>query len=148
VVERRIAVGRQLTDLLAGLEGIRPAPVTAGAEHSVYLYPLRVEHWTAARFAAALAAEGAPASAGYTGEPIYLCMDALSGGRTFGQSAHPLDGCHGGRVLAYEPGLCPRAEEALRRVVTLGIHEGYSAEDVADVAGCVRKVVELLPRDE
>ncbi len=88
-----------------------------------------------------------PAGAGYIGEPIYLCMEALAGRRTFGTSAHPLDGCHGARQLEYARGLCPRAEEALRHMVTLTLHEGYTRGDVEDIAGAIRKVATHLPPD-
>ena len=140
-------LGAHLAARIRDLPGLQPPPVTEGSEHSCWMVPLRVERWTAARFAEALTAEGVPAGAGYIGEPIYLCLEALAGRRTFGASAHPLDGCHGGRPIAYAPGLCPRAEEALRHLVTLTIHEHYTREDIEDIAGAARKVATHLPPD-
>jgi len=144
VVRRRNELGDMLTQLIRDLEGVVPPPVTPGGRHTYWLYPLRVTKWPAERFAEALTAEGVSASAGYIGEPIFLCMEALASKRTFGRSGHPLDGCHGARVPEYAPGTCPKAEEVLRQMVTLGLHEGYTQEDVEDMAGAIRKVAECL----
>jgi hypothetical protein len=59
-----------------------------------------------------------------------------------------LDGCHGGRRLDYGPGLCPRTEEALRHIVTLGLNENYTRADIEDMAGAIRKVVDGLRAKE
>ena len=87
-----------------------------------------------------------PAGAGYIGEPIFLCMEALAAKKTFGTSTYPFDGSHGGRQIEYRRGMCPRTEEALQHMVTLGFNENYTRADIADMAGAVRKVAELLPR--
>jgi hypothetical protein len=42
-------------------------------------------------------------------------------------------------------GMCPRTEEALRHMVTLGLNENYSHADIEDMATAIRKVAELLP---
>jgi len=146
VVRRRTALGNSLTDRLKALPGLRPAPTTAGATHTFWLYPLVIERWSAQWFARALSAEGVPASFGYTGVPVYLMMEALHKRRTFGTSAHPLDGCHGGRTLDYRAGLCPRAEALLTRVVTIPLHEDLAEEDIEDIATAVRKVAEAGDR--
>jgi perosamine synthetase len=145
-VEKRMALGTRLTGLLGGIKGVKPAPVTPGSEHSYWIYPLRVEAWPVADFAAALTKEGVAAGAGYIGEPIFLCMEALASRKTFGTSGHPLDGCHGGRKIEYTRGMCPRTEEALRHMVNIGFNENYGTKDIEDVAGAIRKVTELLPR--
>jgi len=140
VVDRRHELGERLTAALAGCPGVAPAPVTPGGRHTYWLYPLRLEAPRAADFAKALCAEGVPASAGYTGEPIYLCMDALAKRKTFGRSGHPLDGCHGGRKIDYTRGLCPRTEQALAHMVCLWPNENYTDADIDDLAAAVRKV--------
>jgi len=143
VVRRRTTLGRALCGRLEGLEGLRAAPTTPGAAHTFWLFPIVVEGWDAAWFARALAAEGIPASSGYTGVPVYLMMEPLRERRTFGSSAHPLDGCHGGRVAHYPRGLCARAEALLERIVTIPLHEDLGEEDIADIASAVSKVVRL-----
>ena len=148
VTDRRHELGEALSDGIRDLPGLRPAPVTPGGRHTYWLYPLLTEAWPAQRFAEALGAEGVPAGWGYTGVPIYLCMRPLVEKVLFGSSHHPLDGCHGGRVLDYGPGLCPRAEATLPRTVTLSLHEGYSEQDLADMAAAIRKVAEGLPPAE
>lgn len=140
VVARRNALGTLLTERIAGTAGIRAAPVTPGGRHSYWLYALGMERFDAVEFAKALSAEGVPAGAGYIGDPIYTCMAALTDRKTFGDSAWPLSGAGGHAPVTYPRGLCPRTEEALRRMVTLGIHEGYAEGDVEDMARAITKV--------
>ncbi|NPV09787.1 MAG: DegT/DnrJ/EryC1/StrS family aminotransferase [Anaerolineae bacterium] len=146
VVERRNQLGDYLTSLIGDLPGLDPAPVTPGGKHSYWLYPLRVKEGTAEEFARALSAEGVPAGAGYIGQPIFLCMEALAGKKTFGASGHPFDGCHGGRQIQYTAGMTPRAEEELQHMVTLSLNENYTRADIEDMAGAIRKVAEGLAR--
>ena len=134
-VEKRIALGAYLTELICDIPGIAPAPVTEGSEHSCWMVPLRVDGWPAALFAEALTKEGVGAGAGYIGVPIFMCMEALYAKKTFGTSTHPFDGCHGGRQIEYTSGMCPNTEEALRHIVTLSINENYSRRDIEDMAG-------------
>ncbi len=144
VVEKRMELGHHLTALLKDVRGLTPPLVTEGSEHGYWLYALRVDAWPIARFADALAKEGVAAGIGYIGRPIFLCMAALSEKRTFGDSSYPFDGSHGGRQIEYGPGLCPRTEDALQHMITIGINENYSRHDVEDVAGAIRKVADLL----
>jgi perosamine synthetase len=146
VVEKRMELGHYLSALIGDIDGIKPAPVTEGSEHSYWLYALRIDAWPAADFAAALSAEGVSAGAGYIGEPIFLCMAALTDKKTFGNSTYPFDGSHGGRAIEYTKGMCPRTEEALQHMVTLSINENYSKQDIEDMAGAIRKVADLLSR--
>jgi len=120
--------------------------VTEGGKHSYWAYPLRILDWPARCFAESLSAEGIPANPGYIGEPIFLCMEALASRTTFGNSHHPLDGCHGGRVPEYSKGMCPQTEEELSRLVVIGISESMSEEDIRDMAGAIRKVAARLPK--
>ncbi|MBI4551177.1 MAG: DegT/DnrJ/EryC1/StrS family aminotransferase [Candidatus Latescibacteria bacterium] len=147
VVERRIELGSYLTASIRDIEGITPAPVTPGSEHSYWAYPLRVDGWPVARFAETLTKEGVGAGAFYIGEPIFLCMEALAAKKTFGNSSHPFDGCHGARQIEYTKGMCPRTEDALQHIITLGFHEEYTKKDIEDIAGAIHKVAELLPRE-
>jgi perosamine synthetase len=146
VVLHRHALGERLTGGIRDLDGLDPAPVTPGGKHTYWLYAIRVKAWPAKRFAEALTAEGVPADAGYIGEPIFLCMEALASKKTFGRSHHPFDGCHGGRQIEYTRGMCPRTEEELGRMVTLDIHEHMSDADVDDMVAAIRKVAGGLER--
>jgi dTDP-4-amino-4,6-dideoxygalactose transaminase len=146
VVEKRMELGNYLTELIDGIEGVTPPPITEGSEHGYWLYPLRIDGWPIASFAEALTEEGVAAGAAYIGEPIFLCMDALAAKNTFGNSTHPFDGCHGGREIEYTRGMCPRTEEALQHMVTIGLNCNYTIKDIEDIAGAIRKVAELLPR--
>jgi len=148
VVSSRHELGDYLTELIGDVPGIRTAPVTPGGKHSYWFYPMSVDRWDAVEFAKALSAEGIPAGARYIGEPIYMCMEALANKKTFGKSGHPLDGCHGGRVIAYGPGLCPRTEQELEKMITLGLNEKFSRADIEDMAGAIRKVAGGLPPKE
>lgn len=147
VVERRMALGQRLSEQLHDIDGLVPAMVTEGSEHSYWAYPLRITGWPLTLFTDTLAEE-VPAALmpGYTGLPIYSCMDALTDRKTFGTSGHPLDGCHGGRILTYGSGLCPKVEAGLEELLVIFFHEGYCEDDIDDLAGAIRKVARLLPR--
>jgi dTDP-4-amino-4,6-dideoxygalactose transaminase len=144
VVRTRNELGDLLTERIRRAPGILPTPVTDGGRHTYWSYGLRVVGGDPARFVKALNAEGIPAGHGYIGKPIYMCMAALADRLTFGSSHHPLDGCHGGRVLTYGEGMCPRTEAILRQMVTLSIHEHLEREDIEDMARGISKVAEAL----
>jgi dTDP-4-amino-4,6-dideoxygalactose transaminase len=148
VVETRQELGNYLSALIGEIDGLTPAPITEGSEHSYWAYALRIDGWSVATFAEALTKEGIGASAGYIGEPIFLCMEALAAKNTFGNSSYPFDGSHGGRQIEYTHGMCPRTEEALAHMVTLGFNENFTKRDIEDMAGAIRKVAELLPQGQ
>jgi dTDP-4-amino-4,6-dideoxygalactose transaminase len=147
-VEKRQELGTYLSELIGEIDGITPTPVTEGSEHSYWAYGLRIDAWDVVPFAEALTKEGVGAGAGYIGEPIFLCMEALANKKTFGTSTYPFDGTHGGRQIEYTRGMCPRTEEALAHMVTLGFNENFTMADIEDMAYAIRKVAELLPRKE
>jgi hypothetical protein len=43
--------------------------------------------------------------------------------------------------------MCPHTEAALAHMVTLGFNENFTQRDIEDMAGAIRKVAELLPRE-
>ena len=142
VVDRRHHLGDLISTLIQGQEGITPAPVTPGGRHTYWLYPLRVDAVPAAEFAKALTAEGVPAGAGYIQQPIYMCAEALANKVTFGTSHVPFIPAFTDRTIEYGPGLCPHTEEALAHMVTIGINENFSDEDVHDIARAILKVAQ------
>lgn len=146
IVERRGNLGARLAGRLAAVDGVRPHTPVPGCEHSYWLFAFEVDGWDTPEFAKALGAEGVPAAPGYTGKPIYECMSALAERRTFGSSGYPFSGRDGHPAVTYRPGLCPAAEEALRRQITVWPNEAFSEEDIDDLAAAVEKVAALLPR--
>lgn len=146
VVTKRMELGTYLSALIGEIDGLQPAPVTPGSEHSYWAYALGIQDWPATQFAEALTKEGVSASTGYIGEPIFLCMEALAAKKTFGNSTYPFDGSHGGRQIEYTSGMCPRTEAALAHMVTLNFNENFSKRDIEAMAGAIRKVAELLPK--
>jgi perosamine synthetase len=144
VVKRRHERGSLLSELIRGAPGIEPAPVTPGGKHTSGAYSGPVTQGSPDEFAKAVQAEGVPAGARYTVDPIYICMAALGEKKTFGTSGHPFDGCHGIRPVEYPRGLCPRAEAALDHMVGMTIHEQLSEDDIRDIGAAIRKVAEGL----
>lgn len=144
VVARRHQLGDRLTALIAGEEGLTPAPVTPGGKHTYWLYPLRVDSVPVQQFAQALSAEGVPAGAGYIQKPIYMCAEALASKETFGSSHVPFIPAFTDRQIEYGAGLCPRTEEALDHLVTIPLNENYGDEDIQDIARAIRKVMQGL----
>ena len=134
VVETRHSLGDLLSELISGIPGIHPAPVTQGGYHSYWLYAFRVTDRDAEAFAKALIAQGLPCGWGYTVKPIYLCTEALSKKRTFGTSGYPFDSQYYGKEVEYAPGVCPVAEKELLETITIGINENWTEQDVRDAA--------------
>ena len=141
-VARRRALGDKLSEMLAGIPGLRAAPTSAVSGNTYWFYPLAVEEKTLGisreRFMEALNAEGVPCW-GWLGKPLYL-FEALLEQRTFGTSHHPFDSPCASRKVEYRPGLCPNAEQTLREALALGVHEFYTEADIADMAAAIRKV--------
>ncbi len=146
IVEKRMELGNHLIELIKDIDGLIPPPITEGSEHGFWAFPLRVNSWDIRLFADALNKEGVSAYAGYINEPIFICMSALANKKTFGNSEHPFDGCHGGRKIDYTRGMCPKTEDVLRHIVITGFNENFTIKDIEDMAGAIRKVCELLPK--
>ena len=144
VVERRMAAGNRLTELLADVEGVRPAATTPGSEHSFWTYPLRTGKMDGVVFGEALREEGVSNMPGYIGKPIYMCSEALTIKKTYGDSHFPFDSPYTDRKIDYGEGMCPRTDEGLRHMVTVGLNENFSEEDLQDVAGAIGKVARGL----
>ena len=142
VVAARNRLGTLLSDEIAGVEGVRPAPVTPGGKHSYWHYPLITVNWKAAEFATALRAEGVPAAAGYIGKPIFLCSEVFYGGRTYGDTHFPFGSPYTDRKYEelYAPGVCPNCEEILDHLVILRFFENTPEDEIRLIAAAIRKV--------
>lgn len=123
-VERRREIARAYDEGFAGLEPAQPLAVRAGVRHAYHLYVLRLEleSLSAGRkeIFAALRAEGIGVNVHYI--PVHL---------------HPYYREHFGTG----PGLCPVAEDAYERILTLPVWPGMSDDDAGDVIRAVRKVL-------
>lgn len=141
-VLRRQQLGDLLTSLISDLPGLRPPATSDVSGNTYWFYALAVEEQVLGRsrewFMSALNAEGVPCW-GWLGKPLYL-FEALLEQRTFGKSHHPFDSLAASRRITYGPGLCPNAEQTLREVIALTVHEFYTEEDIADLATAIRKV--------
>ncbi|MCY4107408.1 MAG: hypothetical protein OXG11_00075, partial [Chloroflexi bacterium] len=73
-------------------------------------------------------------------KPSYGCAEALAVGKTFGDSAFPFGSQYTDRKLEYGEGMCPITDRALESLVTFTFNENYGDNDIADVAGAIRKV--------
>jgi perosamine synthetase len=148
IVRRRQQLGDRLVRLLEGLPGIYPPRRFRDREHSYWSFPLRVDsavlNVPPGRFAELLQAEGIPAGGAWIGKPLYL-FEALAQQITYGASHCPFT-CpwRGEEAVVYREGMCPNAETALRQLVTIPLHEGWSEREVEDTAAALHKVVEAL----
>ncbi len=147
VVESRRRAARLLTREIEGLEGIYPPNPPKHVKHSFWHYPLLVDPdelgVSADEFAKAIRAEGVPAGAGYIGKPIYMAT-WLRKHRAYGDTECPWGCPLYGRDVKYHEGLCPNAEEALKRLIVITWNEHYSDEDVYGIAEAIRKVVTYI----
>jgi dTDP-4-amino-4,6-dideoxygalactose transaminase/predicted dehydrogenase len=138
VIEKRRELGERLSALLSGVEGVVPAPVTAGAKSSYWFYPVRVHGVDIEEFAKKMSEEKVWVMPGYTGKPIYLCSESLTAKKTYGTSQWPFT-CNNGITYEYKEGLCPRAEEILKHLACIPLDESWTAAKVEAVAAAVRK---------
>jgi len=145
-VEKRMALGTKLSELISGIAGISPAPVTPGSEHSYWGYPVGVHEWDATIFAEALKAEGIWAKAGYIGRPIFMCAEACVSKKTYGDSHFPYDSPYTDRKIEYTEDMCPNVYRMLSHMVMVGFDESYETSDIEDMARGIEKVARLLPK--
>ncbi len=145
VVRKRHVLGEYMTELLSRVDGITCAPVTPGAEHSYWLYPMAIPvDVDLNRFAQCMREEKAWVSAGYTGKPIYLCAEVLTEKRTYGDSRCPFSCRFVEREYEYKEGLCLRAEEILKHLICVPLDESWEKKDVQKVVDAAIRVMGKL----
>ncbi|MBN1341487.1 MAG: DegT/DnrJ/EryC1/StrS family aminotransferase, partial [Phycisphaerae bacterium] len=140
VTQRRMKLGRLLSRLIAKAPGVLAPAVTAGSEHTYWLYPLRIVGGPVKAFCKALEAEGVWAWPNYIEKPIFLCASTLTKKNTYGVSHCPFACPAAEREYEYVDGMCPGAEEGLNHVAPIALHEHYTEEDVRDVGRAICKV--------
>ena len=148
VVAARRRTAQRFADALRDLPGI--AVPDHLERHAVWLFPIVLDVAEAggdnAAYAAKLAAEGVPASAGYLSQPVYL-YPVLAERRLYGGSGFPFTSPPARREFRYEPGLCPNAERLIgSRWLVIEWNERYSDADVAELAAAFTRVHEALRR--
>src|SRR3989344_1885024 len=125
VVKKRNELGTYMTQLLTGLPGVIPAPVTEGAKASYWQYPVYIKQGNIETLAKKMIDQKVWALAGYTGKPIYLCSESLTNKKTFGTSGFPFSTKVTDKVYEYNEGLCPKAEDLLRHMILIPLNESW-----------------------
>jgi perosamine synthetase len=142
IVQTRNELGDYLTTLLSGVPGVTPAPVTEGAKHSYWLYPLTIDNGIdIVKLAKEIMKEKIWVSAGYIGRPIYICSDALAEKKTYGQSQCPFSCKYTTGTYEYKEGLCPRTEEALKHLICMPFDESWTKQKMEHAAEVIKKSV-------
>ena len=144
VVERRIALGRLLTELIADAPGVETVPLPSDREVSWWNYIFHVTGHDPDEFCKAVSAEGVSMGAHYIKDPIYMRGDFLTKGHTYGSSQFPFNSPYVSREYHYGPELVPGAVKGLGTVVVRGIHEHMNEDDIRDTAKAINKVAHGL----
>lgn len=141
IVSKRARFGNLLTEKINGLPGIVPHQVHPEDRCNYWFYFFRVQRGAIkcdrAEFVKALAAEGAPASAGYITVPLHRNPVFLNHG--FFAGRWPLRES-GLTSMDYSKHQTPEAEAILQTGVRITIHEGMNEDYIRQVAEAVRKV--------
>jgi len=142
---RRHALGRRLSGQLAEVEGVAPQRIAPGSKHSYFLHLFKLDlerlGCTAEEFAEVLRSEGVNAKAHLItgGRPVYL-YDIFQRRSAFPSSHYPFQSKDTGIDRSYPRGLCPVAEDAFSRWITLELLENYTEQYVDEMAFAVAKV--------
>jgi dTDP-4-amino-4,6-dideoxygalactose transaminase len=141
IAAKRARLGNLLTEKIKGAPGIEPHHVASEDRCTYWFYMLRVKpealRSKPAEFAKALAAEGAPAAAGYIPVPLY--GNPVFQKHAFFAGRWPVKEM-GQTLMDYTKVSCPEAEAILKTGIRLTIHENMSEEYVLSVATAVRKI--------
>jgi dTDP-4-amino-4,6-dideoxygalactose transaminase len=149
--QRRWQLGSRLSERLAGVEGISLQRIRPGSKHSYFLFLFKIDleelGCVVEEFAEALQREGVPARAHLItgGRPVYL-YDIFQRRSAFPSSLYPFRSLDTGVDRSYPPGLCPVAEDAFSRWITLELLENYADQNVDEIAFAIAKVAYHLAR--
>jgi perosamine synthetase len=147
IVKTRGALGERLRAGLARIPGIIPQKIPEGADHSFFLFVVRVDPRvipvSVTNFCAALDGEGIPSEPNKItgGMPVYQ-YDVFQNRSAFPGSTLPFVSEDLGSNISYPRGLCPVAEDAFTHTFNLGITEFYTEGDIDDMVKGVAKVAE------
>jgi perosamine synthetase len=151
IVGARRALGARLIKGLGHIPGIIPQRVPEGAEHSFFLFVVRVDpsviRVPVAELCHTLEAEGIPSEPNRItgGMPVYM-YDVFQNRSAFPGSLLPFVSKDLDSNVTYPRGLCPIAEEAFAHTFNLGINEFYTERDIDDMVRGIAKVAEHFRR--
>ena len=141
IASKRARLGNLLTERISGLRGVLPHQVHREDRCNYWFYFFRLQpgafRCDRAEFVKALAAEGAPASAGYIPVPLHRNPVFLKHG--FFAGRWPVRE-FGLTTMDYSKHQTPEAEAILRTGVRVTIHEAMADDYIASVAEAIRKV--------
>src|SRR5579871_256062 len=143
--EHRRGLGTRLSEALGEVEGISLQRIAPGSKHSYFLYLFKIHPevlgCTAEEFAHALQKEGVNAKAHLLtgGRPVYM-YDIFQKRSAYPFSHYPFQSLDTGANRSYPPGLCPVAEQAFDRWITLELTENYNEQNVDEIAFAIAKV--------
>jgi len=144
IINNRIESAKILTDLLKGNEYISVPYIDNYSNHTYWKYPIEINpdllKVSVEEFGQALSAEGVPSWAGYIKKPLYL-FDFLYNKKTYGNTKCPFTCPLYGKNIEYKKGLCPTAEDVLKRLIVLHWSEKYTQKNVYDIKNAIQKVV-------
>ena len=144
VVEKRIALGKLLCELIADAPGVTPIPFDADTEVSWWNFVFHVTGHDPDAFCKAVTAEGVSIGAHYIKDPIFMRGNYLTEKKTYGTSGFPFHHGVTSREYHYGPEIVPGAVKALSTVALWGIHEHMSEDDIRDVAKAIQKVARAM----
>lgn len=142
---KRTQLGTRLSERLSAIEGITLQRIRPGSKHSYFLFLFRIDldrfGCTAEEFAETLKYEGVNAKASLItgGRPVYL-YDIFQKRSAFPGSHYPFQSADTETDRYYPRGLCPVAEDAFLRWLTLDILENYTDQNVDEIADGIAKV--------
>jgi dTDP-4-amino-4,6-dideoxygalactose transaminase len=141
IAAKRGRLGNLLSEKIQGATGIEPHYVSPDDRCTYWLYMLRIKpealRAKQAEFAKALAAEGAPAGAGYYAPVLY--SNPVFQKHGFFAGRWPIKEM-GQTSMDYTKVSCPQAEAILQTGIRLTIHESMTEPYVLSLAAAVRKV--------
>ena len=137
IVQRRQSWCGRLTDRIQHLAGLQTPTITPRGTHTYWFYMTRVDPKqlgaNADEFAAALKAEGLPASAHYITRPIYK-YPLFTDHSAYDHGDHPFS------RVDYRTVKCPTAEAILDTCVNLSVNENYNDADLDETARAFERV--------
>jgi len=144
VTLRRIALGRQLSELIQDAPGVTVVPQEDDRETTWWNYIFHVTGHDPDKFCEAVRAEGVSVGAHYIGDPIFMRGAFLTKKNTYGGSGFPFTSEVASREYEYSGDIVPGAVKGLSTVCVMGIHEHMSEEDIRDMGEAIVKVAKGL----
>jgi dTDP-4-amino-4,6-dideoxygalactose transaminase len=143
IAARRAQLGNLLTEEIRSIAGLVPHQVRATDRCVYWFYMLRLEpksfRCDRAEFVKALAAEGAPASAGYIPVPLFRNPVFLNHG--FFAGHWPIKE-NGATQMDYNRVSCPESESILTTGIRVVINEAMDEDYVRSMGAAIRKVAD------